>query len=126
MILEKLSKVIPKGLITCDATKFGLPIKKAKVSDYAAWLAGFVFNGGEVTAFYDYDMRNIHVAKTSFFLPDYYGSDSIRLIVPSGLIVDFNKIGHNQIFYMDGFTAKGIVSVPIFNDVYKWLEDTFK
>lgn len=101
-----------------EAHKF----RPATPSEYAAWLMGFLEQGGSITHPYPYPMPSgrpsgFMVVKSDAVLPPLYGSRSIEIIVPVGRSVTFPKDrGHINVFWMDGFRHEGHF-VPSYPDV---------
>ena len=90
-------------------------LRRAKPSDYKKWLYGFLENGGVISNHFNYDMSdNFYIAKKSFDMHPLFGSLSISIIVPKGIIVTGNP-GHGSLFFMDGFTKIGSY-VPCYNN----------
>lgn len=87
----------------------------ATAKDYGAWLKGFMERGGEPTTFYDYGMpqSKYYLATDSFKLPPLYGADSVCIIIPAGVTVTFDDLGHNSLYMIDGFDYCGY-SVPVY------------
>lgn len=83
--------------------------------DYARWLAGYIRQGGELTHSYDYDLpRSFFVATGNLHLPALYGSRAVSVIVPRGVEVTFDEIGHNALYFMDDFRVEGSL-VPLYS-----------
>lgn len=101
-------------------------VRGASVSEYADWLEGYIKRGEGATHFYDYNMNGrggptICIAGLNGTLPTLYGAESLKIIVPMGVSVGSEPIGHNEIFYMDGFREAGN-AVPVYADVLQEME----
>lgn len=80
---------------------------------YDAWLTGHLKRGGKVAHFYDYVMPRDqwYLATLSFEIQPLYGATSINLVVPKGIKID-GSTGHNNLYFMDGFTSRGLHDLP--------------
>lgn len=88
----------------------------AQSRDYSLWLKGFMEAGGIPTHCYNYNMPEYFcVATGDFVLQPLYGSDAIKVIIPVGVEVRGEDIGHCNLFFMDGYKHKGRW-VPLYND----------
>ena len=96
---------------------FDKEVRLATASQYNEWIAGFIANGGQPTHCYDYPMSNqrFYVAMKDFKLLALFGSRAINVIVPKGIEVKSDDLGHSHLYFMDGFTCRGGF-VPIFED----------
>ncbi|RJO62633.1 MAG: hypothetical protein C4542_03025 [Dehalococcoidia bacterium] len=91
-------------------------LRPATVNDYRKWIVGFISNGGTVTHHYDYDMPDdVYIALDSFEITPLYGASSINVIVPAGIEVN-GDAGHSNLYFMDGFKARGSW-IPAYNNV---------
>lgn len=90
---------------------------QARVSDYATWLRGYAEHGGRITHVYDYPMSNwsFLVALRDFRTGGECGAASVSIIVPEGINHICGGLGHNDLFFMDGFRTPSHI-VPAFND----------
>jgi hypothetical protein len=81
--------------------------RKASLHDYTNWLIGFWAKGGKNTHIYDYliPISDWYVAKKDFMVLPLYGSNSIEIIVPEGINFLGGELGHNNLFFEDGFRA---------------------
>jgi len=101
---------------TMRTLRESLPVVLATTELYAFWMRGFLAKGGKPTHHYDYDMPdNFVLAKRSFECPEFYGADSIKIIVPKGLFVQ--PKGSCSAFYLDGLMASSTSYVPMYNDI---------
>jgi len=92
---------------------------KATEKSYGKWIEGFIQSGGTITHWYDYNStrwNNILIATEDFKLEPLYGAASIMVIVPIGINVEYDELGHNNIYYLDGYRHDGFF-VPCFNDI---------
>jgi hypothetical protein len=89
----------------------------ATVEEYADWLRGFMVAGGEPTHFYDYpfDRWDFEYAMHHFATCGERGARSRHIIVPVGVQHLGGDLGHNTIFFADGYRPVGSV-VPVFTD----------
>lgn len=92
-------------------------IRRALPSEYNAWITGFIANSGQPTHCYDYPMSNqsFYIAISDFELLALAGSTSINVIVPKGIKVKSDDLGHCNLYFMDDFTCRGGF-VPVFED----------
>lgn len=83
-------------------------LRRAKPKDYRDWLEGWVEEEGAITHHYDYNLPSkFYVALSDVEIPPYTGSASIEVIVPEGVEVTYETLGHNNIYYMKGFDQAG-------------------
>ena len=106
------------------ATKTVPCLRRGSKRDYMEWLAGYIATGNNPTHSYDYDFPgDIYVAACDCEVEPLYGSESISIIFPAGIKClnypdpsrSFNGVGHNNLYFMDGFTSTGFV--PIYSDI---------
>lgn len=93
--------------------------RSADVKDYRLWLEGFVAGGGKVTHVYDYDIPDdFIILEKSVEIPTLYGSASIQVIVPHGInpTIENGNLGHNTIYYIDGFKVEGSW-IPVYKNI---------
>ena len=82
-------------------------LKPAYAHNYKKWLRGYLENGGTPTHWYDYGLPDsFYVAKRNIEMTPLFGSTAINIIVPKGIDVSGN-LGHCNLYFMDGFKAKG-------------------
>lgn len=82
--------------------------RHATATDYKRWLDGHIINGGEISHVYQYNMPdNFLVAQAAMKITPLYGARSVQIIVPRGIRVEAEDVGHNNVYYMDGFTCTG-------------------
>lgn len=92
-------------------------LQRATVSEYRSWLAGYIKNGGLSTHCYDYRMPSCFmVAKRDFKTIPLYGSQAVEIIVPVGIDVFDDGLGHCNLYLMDGFKVVG-GWVPVYSDI---------
>lgn len=91
-------------------------LRPATAADYSRWLTGYLRRGGRVTHFYDYPTPKMWVATPGLQMHPLCGSWSVDIIVPSGVTIDVQGLGHNNIFYMADFTAAKGHFVPAYSD----------
>ena len=91
-------------------------LRPASPSDYSRWLRGYLEQGGQISHAYDYPMprRDWYVACKGFTLMPLYGSAAVSIIVPKHVTVECPNLGHNGLYFMDGFRTASIV--PVFSD----------
>ena len=91
---------------------------KASRNDYKKWLARFMNQGGRPTHSYDYDMPedDWFVATKDFQIEALHGSDSLQIIVKSGVIFKGGDLGHTNLYFMDDFKLMGSW-VPVYSDI---------
>lgn len=84
-----------------------LPMRPATKREYRAWLEGYISGGGQVAGYRD-TMPEIFIAKAPLEIPDHTcGALSFGIIAPVGIAITHEGFDHCQVFYMEGFTAKG-------------------
>ncbi len=92
----------------------------ATLKEYKEWLKGYLQDGGSITHVYDYNWEaddEWFVAVKDCDIPPLYGATSINVIVPRGVSVGYSHgLGHNNIYYMDGFRQAG-GWVPIYSNI---------
>lgn len=96
---------------------------------YLYWLKGYVKNDGEITQYYDREfpyyprddisMNEFLVAQDDFKLMPLQGAMSKSIIVPRNVEVDIGdgNIGHNSVFYIDGYEKAEGSCVPIYKSI---------
>lgn len=96
-------------------------LRPAKVKDYKAWLAGFLEKGNKPTNCYDYPMErgldDWKIACSDFQIVPLFGTDSLNIIIPKGIKFLGGELGHNNLYFMDGFHCMG-GWVPIYSDIH--------
>lgn len=95
--------------------------RPAGVADYQAWLEGYLENGGTVTHDYCYSLgvaveKYWLVAVEDLTITELYRADQLSIIVPVGIECGVESIGHNSVYFMDGFQVAGGF-VPGFSDI---------
>lgn len=94
-------------------------VRPARTSEYVAWLRGYLEQGGNITNVYDYPFRRpeFQMALDNVTLPPgLCGSMSLQIIVPRGLTVEYEGLGHCTLYFMDGFRLVGHW-VPAYSDI---------
>lgn len=93
-------------------------LRVANPSDYQEWLNGYRAKGGQVTHQYNYNMPDrFFICINDLELPAWYGANSISVIVPEHIqLTCKDGLGHNNVFYMEDFQAKGI-SIPSYRNI---------
>ena len=90
--------------------------RQADPEEYRRWLAGYLDNGGEITHKYDYDLPDdCYYAYRDLVVPKLYGSTSVSIIIPFGVNVEYGDLGHNNLYFMDGFRQVGDF-VPVYTN----------
>ena len=91
---------------------------RASKRDYEKWLAGYLNQGGKPTHSYDYGMPEDSwlVATKDFQIEALHGSDSLQIIVKSGVIFKGGELGHTNLYFMDDFKLMG-GWVPVYSDI---------
>lgn len=84
---------------------------------YIEWLRGHVANGGRITHAYDYPFSRwgFLTAKRHFTTDGECGSQAVAIIAPSGVRHLGGNLGHNKLYFMDGFEQRGGL-VPVYAD----------
>jgi hypothetical protein len=90
--------------------------RPARVSEYVDWLRGYLAGGGEITHAYDYRLNGFLVACRDFSTGGECGVNAAQIVVPAGVRHTGGDLGHNSLYFMDGFTERGHGFVPIFAD----------
>jgi hypothetical protein len=113
--------------------------RAATAGDYAAWLAGWLRRGGDISHVYDYPLADPGVTEPSWLVlqsrpdgfPSLYGASSVHVIVPEGVGVAAGDIprtsggdacGHSTFYFLDGFEVVGSW-VPLYSDVRQILAE---
>lgn len=92
-------------------------MRPVTVAEYADWLQAYLEGGGKVTQHYDHDMRDILVVRRNVDIPEFFGSKSLQVIVPSDVTVRTpSGVGHNEFYYYDDM-QKNTNEAPMYNDV---------
>ncbi len=91
---------------------------RASKRDYEKWLAGYLNQGGKPTHSYDYGMPEDSwlVATKDFQIEPLHGSNSLQIIVKSGVIFKGGELGHTNLYFMDDFKLMG-GWVPVYSDI---------
>jgi hypothetical protein len=94
----------------------------ATTAEYTDWLEGHLKSGGKITHVYPYDTQSrqvFHIFRASADIPELHGASSLNVIVPQGVQVSCPELGHNELYFMDGFTTapKSSGWVPLHTDV---------
>ena len=91
---------------------------RASKKDYEKWLAGYMNQGGKPTNSYDYDMPEDKwfLATKDFQIEALHGSNSLQIIVKSGVIFKGGELGHTNLYFMDDFKLMG-GWVPVYRDI---------
>lgn len=91
--------------------------RPAVADDYDQWLGGYLANEGTIDRCASRPMRTDRwfVAKASFEIRPLYGAQYINIIVPEGVTVTGDP-GHNELYFMDGFTTYLPVKVVKYSD----------
>lgn len=91
---------------------------RASKRDYEKWLAGYLSQGGKPTHSYNYDMPEDRwfVATKDFQIEALHGSDSLQIIVKSGVIFEGGELGHTNLYFMDDFKLMG-GWVPVYSNI---------
>lgn len=90
----------------------------ARVSEYVDWLRGHLAGGGQITHAYDYPIARADflLARSDFTTGGECGTDAAQIVVPAGVRHLGGDLGHNNLFFMDGFTCTGRAIVPVYAD----------
>lgn len=91
--------------------------RPASVDQYVTWLEGYLEAGGRITHAYDYPIArpSFLVAVANFTTGGECGSRSRQIIVPQNVQHLGGDLGHNTLYFMDGFRVVGHF-VPVYND----------
>lgn len=92
-----------------DAFMMAGQVRPATAEHYQAWLESHLDNGGKVDS-YGGGFRAddfYTITQDATLPPELYGSASIKLIVPEGVVLTAPNIGHCDIFYIDGGKRAG-------------------
>lgn len=90
--------------------------------DYMQYLQQYICAGRVPTHSYDYPFSRVvgswYVATQHFYLPALYGSSSVQIIVPEGIVMQNSghAIGHSSIYYLSTGQCCGWW-VPIYSDM---------
>lgn len=91
-------------------TKF----RPAPLALYVQWLQGYLNAGGTPTHFYDYTYAHggkFLVATASFTTGGECGVYARNILTPEGIEYRGGCLGHNGLFFFDGFVAPTVVPV---------------
>lgn len=94
--------------------------RPATAADYAAWLRGYLQQGGQITSTYDYPMpiERIVIAKLPCHITPLHGASAYTIIVPQHVPCTMdNDIGHNRVLYMHDFSRHNMTYVELYSDV---------
>ncbi len=95
-------------------------LRRASTRDYAAWLAGHLSGGGEITNVYPYKLpKRFFVLSGDLTLEmPLYGSAAVSLIVPAAikLTVSAQGLGHCTVFWMKDYTTS-FPFVALYSDI---------
>lgn len=116
-------------LATEERDAFLVHCRRATPKDYADWLRGYLRNGGRIThprarpMDSDWYVFAPTAADSPETVPPLYGSRSIDLIVPAAPVrsLCYGRLGHNSLYFMDGFRKSGLAVVELFTDVRELL-----
>jgi len=92
---------------------------RATTNEYTQWLHAYLSSGGKITHVYECPMKDMYIVKGSIKHLDIVklcGALAVSLIIPSGVSVNYDNIGHNCIYLWDGLKTLGH-SVPLFSDI---------
>ena len=91
---------------------------KANKGDYEQWLAGYMNQGGKPTHSYNYDIPEYgwFIAIKDFQIEPLHGSNSLQIIVKSGVIFKGGELGHTNLYFMDDFKLMGSW-VPVYRNI---------
>lgn len=119
--VKSLKQWVSKAEIIKEEKKEELVCKLSTAikSDYEIWLKGYFKLGKIHTHSYNYPFSRWsgwYKATTDINLPALYGSEGLHIIVKKGVKIKYKDLGHNELFYMDGYKQEGGI-VPMFSDI---------
>ena len=89
----------------------------APIGLYVDWLRGYIAAGGKPTHCYDYHYSSrFYVAKGDFTTGGECGAFARDVLVPEGVRHLGGDLGHNKLFFFDGFQTPTPRWVPIYCD----------
>lgn len=93
-------------------------LRRATAREYNAWMRGYLEKGGGIGHAYDYGLpSSYYVAIRNIgSLPALFGAQSVSIIVPAGITVSYGNLGHNELFFMDGFDCDMTFSPSVYSD----------
>jgi sensor histidine kinase YesM len=99
-------------------TKVYPNVSPATNDDYSTWLYGFIYKNNANITYSDknFSSRDFYVATKDLFIPELYGAQSIKIIIPEGKNVEYEKLGHNSLYLMKGFCLINDCSATVYND----------
>lgn len=118
-----------------ERSEFLAHCQTATLTEYTAWMIGYLNRGGEPSHIYDHgftqpEPRVMVLAEKPGAVPTLYGADSLQVIVPAG--VSFapedvpqtfhGRCGHSTFYFMEGFAIVGIWT-PVYSDMLPMLAD---
>lgn len=84
---------------------------------YLEWLRGYFAAGGAPTHYYDYRYSSrFHVVTGDFTTGGECGAFARAVLVPAGVQHLGGRLGHNNLFFFDGFRTSDPPWVPIYCD----------
>lgn len=84
---------------------------------YLEWLRGYLAAGGSPTHYYDYRYSSrFHVVTGDFTTGGECGAFARAVLIPAGVQHLGGRIGHNNLFFFDGFSTSDPLWVPIYSD----------
>lgn len=109
----KMLPIIIGSLLVIGVAMF----RHARLDEYIAWLASFIAHGGKPTHYYNYPWQRAGflVAQGNFTLGGECGSAASPIIVPAGYHYKGGSLGHNNLYFMEGFRHRGFW-VPAYKD----------
>lgn len=81
---------------------------KAEKRECNLWLEGHV-KAGNLVAHSGFDIEDFYVATKDFTMTPLYGAESIKILVPTDVLVkDSENIGDNELYYFKNYTAVNV------------------
>lgn len=92
-------------------------MRRAYLSEYIEWLDGYMRNGGMPNNYYGYPFpyKEFVTATRDFHLGCERGALAFSIIIPAGIHHTSGDIGHNNLYYMDGFRHIGN-DIPVYSN----------
>lgn len=83
------------------------------------WFAGYIIKSdAKITNYYDYDflVERFRVLTQDAHITPLYGANSVRLIIPCGVKVTYDDLGHSTLYFMKNYEMVGAY-VPSYSNM---------
>lgn len=97
--------------------------RAATAMEFADWLTGYLKAGNKITGIFSGDMPEYYIIKQDSEIPELHHEQALRVIVSPGVNMRSSDMGHNAVFFMDGYKMKNAAgTVPLYRDVLLEME----